>query len=260
MNFESNDLVSKLSSVDAVKKMLDLMDESVLMDYPKNSESYLINTTKNHCLETARFFEHTLSDYNIDSNMREALVLGALLHDVGKVTIPVDILYGNGLIDKKAIDLIKSHSEKGAMILREVANVDLNSRLSKFQAWQWDIAIALATLHHNFKLTKEYRYPSADIIKWLCAKKITSKKYLDIVNDKGYGELFAVCDVYSAVSSGRVYSKRRLENESLISPKEISDKLQKCESIDKIVRFEIDLSETGENGLNKLAEYYFSII
>jgi hypothetical protein len=32
---ESSDIVSKLSSVDVVKKMLDLMDESVLVGYPK---------------------------------------------------------------------------------------------------------------------------------------------------------------------------------------------------------------------------------
>lgn len=256
MPIESDDLISQLSSIDVVGNLLDRMDESVLNGFSDNSSAQTKATTKKHSLETAFLFHEIIKPYDFADEINEALILGALLHDAGKTLIPAEYLYSAAQMNPDVIRLMKSHSENGAEIIHRVSQFDLQGNTPNFKQWQWDTAIAMASLHHNFKNELKFCYPKDDVIADLLDKKILSGKSVDVIKGCGIGEVFAICDVFSAVSAGRPYSKRRLNDELLTCPDDYQDVNEKCNSISDVVRYEIKLSRLGEHALDRLSECY----
>jgi HD-GYP domain-containing protein (c-di-GMP phosphodiesterase class II) len=59
----------------------------------------------------------------ITDAMLEALVEGALLHDAGKMRIPVEILKKPGALDKREWEVIKRHPSLGAAMLLEISTL-----------------------------------------------------------------------------------------------------------------------------------------
>jgi len=52
------------------------------------------------------------------------LLRAAMLHDVGKVTVPADILRQNGPLDEAKMRLVRTHPERGAALLRALDSSD----------------------------------------------------------------------------------------------------------------------------------------
>lgn len=52
--------------------------------------------------------------------MLEQIVLGALLHDIGKLTVPADLLKKTGRLLPEEYVLIKTHPINGFLKLQEV--------------------------------------------------------------------------------------------------------------------------------------------
>lgn len=112
------------------------------------------------------------------------LGMGAILHDIGKVFVPKEILEKNGRLTEEEFVIMKTHSEKGWAYLRE----------------HWDISyestLAVLTHHEKFDGTG---YP------------------FQIPNEKIplYGRIIAVCDVYDALTSDRPYRKAMSPSEAM---------------------------------------------
>jgi len=100
--------------------------------------------------------------------------MAGLLHDVGKAQIPASILNKPGTLDEAEWETMRSHSERGAIILRETRGVTP--------------AAADAVLHHHEKVDGT-GYPHR-----LHGDKISE-----------LAKMAAVCDVYDAVTSARPY-------------------------------------------------------
>lgn len=114
----------------------------------------------------------------------EALGLGAILHDVGKMKIPTEILFKPGKLTKEEYDQMKTHAEAGFQILR---NVDSISLLVAHCAYQ----------HHE---------------------RIDGSGYPRGINGEQihpFGKIIAVADVFDAVTSNRVYRKAMLPHDGL---------------------------------------------
>lgn len=112
------------------------------------------------------------------------LGLGAILHDVGKMGIPINILNKTGQLTKEEYEIIQSHSEKGFEMIRK--SVDL-SLLTAHCAYQ----------HHE-------RLDGSGYPRQLSSKDIHY-----------YAKIIGVADVYDAVTSNRVYRKAFLPHEAL---------------------------------------------
>lgn len=112
------------------------------------------------------------------------LGLGALLHDIGKVFVPKEILNKKGQLTDEEMAEVKSHSEKGYHYLREM----------------WDIPLKayLAVLYHHEKFDGT-GYPKG-------------KKTTDI---HLFGRIIAIADVYDALISDRPYRKALLPSEAV---------------------------------------------
>lgn len=112
------------------------------------------------------------------------IAIGAMLHDVGKMMIPKEILEKTGSLTKEEFDIIKKHSWAGFDVLRNAPNISLITAHCAFQ-------------HHE---------------------RIDGSGYPQGLSEGDihpYAKILAVCDVFDAVTSNRVYRKAMLPHEGL---------------------------------------------
>jgi len=110
-----------------------------------------------------------------DEQVREAGMAG-LLHDVGKMMIPLEILNKPGKLTDAEFDLVKSHPVEGHKMLLEGNSIS-------------DITLDVCLHHHE---------------------KVDGKGYPDRQTNEQislYAKMGAVCDVYDAITSERPYKK-----------------------------------------------------
>lgn len=121
--------------------------------------------------------------------MLKELAASGLLHDIGKINIPSDILNKPGALTEEEYELIKKHSEMGYQKIRD--NVLISSK----------IKMGVYMHHENLNGTG---YP------------------LGLQDDQIYtfAKIIHVADVYDAITSKRVYKKAQ-------APAEAIDFLQK---------------------------------
>lgn len=102
--------------------------------------------------------------------------IGAMLHDIGKVEVPINILHKDGPLDDPEMNTMKRHPLRGAQILHGLG-------------YRNSIAMACVLEHHE-KLTGR-GYPL--------------RKSGDALSP--YGRIVAIADVYDALTTDRPYRK-----------------------------------------------------
>jgi putative nucleotidyltransferase with HDIG domain len=110
--------------------------------------------------------------------------LAGLLHDIGKMALPMDILNKPGKLTDAEFDIVKGHPGSGHSILTEVSDVP-------------EIALEVC-LHHHEKFDGR-GYPHG-----LAGQEISL-----------HARMGAVCDVYDAITSDRPYKDGWTPSESL---------------------------------------------
>ncbi|WP_442595976.1 HD-GYP domain-containing protein [Neobacillus sp. D3-1R] len=123
-------------------------------------------------------------ELKLSSKELEILGLGAILHDVGKMKIPEDILFKPGRLTEEEYEKVKLHAEDGYQILKNVPSLPLLVAHCAFQ-------------HHE---------------------RINGSGYPRGINGEDmhlYGKIIAVADVFDAVTSNRVYRNAMLPHEGL---------------------------------------------
>lgn len=114
----------------------------------------------------------------------EDLGVAAMLHDVGKVNIPLEVLNKEGSLSREEYDLIKTHPDKGKQLLMSKSDVP-------------PVAVDVAYSHHEHINGKGYpRGVSADKIPY-------------------FAKIVSVVDAFDAITSDRVYSDGRSTLEGL---------------------------------------------
>jgi putative nucleotidyltransferase with HDIG domain len=108
-----------------------------------------------------------------DDEVRAAGFAG-LLHDIGKMAVPLEVLNKPGKLTDEEFALVKKHPEEGVRLLHEGGVTDE--------------AVIDVCLHHHEK-TNGTGYP----------------KGLDITQISRLAKMGAVCDVYDAITSNRPY-------------------------------------------------------
>lgn len=114
----------------------------------------------------------------------EQLGLGAILHDVGKMKVPEEILAKPGKLTAEEFKIIKAHAEDGFQILRNIPTVPL-------------IVAHCAYQHHE-------RMNGSGYPRGLKGDEIHL-----------FGRILGVADVFDAVTSNRVYRPAMLPHEGL---------------------------------------------
>lgn len=191
---------SKLQYSDTIniKNTLSAINEMIeyLIDNREIDSAYLLelktfdNYTYVHSLNTcvlALFFGIQMS---YSKSMLIDLGMGALLHDIGKTRVPIEVLNKKGKLTNEEFSIIKKHPELGYKMVENVK--EINSR-----------ARAIIMEHHERIDGKGYPFGlTGDRIHKFSKITCISDVYDAIVSDRVYRRGFAANEAYEFVLGG----------------------------------------------------------
>lgn len=70
-----------------------------------------------HSVRVAEIAEKRVDDFSFGGISKESIIEGALLHDVGKLCIPTNILQKNGPLTRREMEIVRLHSALGLILL-----------------------------------------------------------------------------------------------------------------------------------------------
>lgn len=165
---------------------------SIMANLKSNEELFTLladvysydNYIFSHSLNVALYSLAIGIELKLNEKQLETLGLGAIMHDVGKMLIPTEILNKPGKLTDEEYELIKKHPDYGFQILKNIHTVSLHVAHCAYQ-------------HHE-------RLDGSGYPRGLVKDEI---HYL--------GRIIAVADVFDAVTSHRVYRSAMLPHEGL---------------------------------------------
>ncbi|MFD2705443.1 HD-GYP domain-containing protein [Salibacterium lacus] len=163
-----------LSDVKSHDEAIGLLSDVLLYD------SYVFT----HSLQVTVYTLRLALELGYSEKALREIGLGAILHDVGKMTIPEKVLNKPGKLTDEEFEVVKQHTTDGYYILKDMPNVPL-------------LAAHCALQHHE---------------------RIDGSGYPHGRHEKDihdYAKVMAVADVFDAVTSHRVYRKAMLPHEGL---------------------------------------------
>ena len=110
-----NFLIEQLSEQDMILELEDL----------KVNDNY----TYEHCIAVAILTNIVCSKLNIDQEQKQDIVLGALLHDIGKIIIPKDILNKPGRLTQSEYETVQTHTQIGYMMIKDYPEIHTITKL-----------------------------------------------------------------------------------------------------------------------------------
>lgn len=158
-----DDIVDEISANDiATVNMIDL---KVFDDY-----------TYYHCVNVAVLSIIIGLAMGLNRKKLYYLGVGAMLHDIGKIFVPKEILAKNGKLTAEEFEIVKEHSKKGSEYLKTRYHIPFESNLA-------------VLTHHEYYNGRGYPY------------NLKSEKIPEL------GRIITVADVYDALTSDRPYRK-----------------------------------------------------
>ncbi|MEB1808995.1 MAG: HD-GYP domain-containing protein [Bacillaceae bacterium] len=165
---------SILSEVKENPKAISLLSDVFVYD------SYIFT----HSLNVTIYTLALALELNYNEKQLMEIGLGAILHDVGKMDIPTEILNKPGKLDYEEFLVIKKHAQAGYELLKDQPNISL---LTAHCAYQ----------HHE-------RNDGSGYPRGIKGDEIHP-----------YAKIIGICDVFDAVTSNRVYRRAMLPHEAL---------------------------------------------
>ena len=160
------------------------------------------NYTNGHSTRVAEFSKEIAKRYGYSPERQEEIYMMGLLHDVGKIGIPDEIINKPGRLSDEEFTIIKEHPEKGAKILSSVPEMP---KLATGARW-----------HHE-------RYDGSGYPDGLKGNEIPEE-----------ARIIAVADAYDAMTSSRSY-REKMPVEKVISELKIGMGTQFDERFAKIM-------------------------
>lgn len=146
----------------------------VVMAFAGSLESKDIYTG-GHAQRLSLYAEMIAKNMQFEESKIEEIKFAAALHDVGKIAIPDKVLHEPGKLDPEQWEIMRTHSEKGALMIAQIASL---SHLSMY-------------IRHHHERWDGNGYP--DKIK---------RDEIPL-----FSRIIAVCDTYDAITTNRSYQK-----------------------------------------------------
>ena len=165
---------------DCVQSVIRHPDALTWMSKIRDESEY----TADHCLNVCILAIAFGRNLNLPENELHKLGLCGLLHDVGKMQTPADILNNPGVLTAQEMDIMRSHTVHGRNLLLKSADV-------------YSGAIDVAFSHHE-------RADGMGYPRNLAGNGISK-----------YARIISIVDAYDAMTADRCYQKARTTSEAL---------------------------------------------
>lgn len=187
-SFMNNVKMGAAIDIAPIHQLADELQNSVLRNANALSCLGRIREKDNYLLEHSVNLSVLMSLFgnyrHLPADVLHQTVVGALLHDLGKILTPDDILHKPGRLTAEEFEVMKLHARHSRDILASTEGIG-------------EIAVITAAQHHE-KLDGS-GYPEG-----LKGDEITE-----------YGRMVAITDVYDAITSDRVYHKGMTPSQGL---------------------------------------------
>jgi len=187
-SFMNNVKMGAAIDIAPIHQLADELQNSVLRNANALSCLGRIREKDNYLLEHSVNLSVLMSLFgnyrNLPADVLHQTVVGALLHDLGKILTPDDILHKPGRLTAEEFEVMKLHARHSRDILASTEGIG-------------EIAVITAAQHHE-KMDGS-GYPEG-----LEGDEITE-----------YGRMVAITDVYDAITSDRVYHKGMTPSQGL---------------------------------------------
>lgn len=175
-----NAVAAKKAVAACVDSILNAPDALMLMTQLKNRDEYTAQHSMNVCI-----FSIALGrQINLSVEELNNVGLCGMMHDMGKMLVPTDILNKPGQLTKEELPIMQSHTVKGWNLLLKTDGMYAG-------------AIDVAHMHHE-------RVDGNGYPRKLAAEQITP-----------YSRIVAIADFYDAVSSDRIYKPGKSHLEAI---------------------------------------------
>jgi diguanylate cyclase (GGDEF)-like protein len=94
--------------------------------------------TKRHSEDVARYADFIADQLGVEPELRRAIHLSGLLHDVGKIGIPDAVLRKPAKLTAEEYEAFQQHVALGDMIVRDLPNIDLVRAGVRYHHERWD--------------------------------------------------------------------------------------------------------------------------
>lgn len=171
-------------TINIVEEMIDyLMSNKEITSVHLTELKTYDNYTYMHSLNTSVIGLYFGLEKGFNKNMLMDLGVGSILHDIGKMKVPLSILNKQGKLTDEEFEVMKNHPKYGYDLLRNMDSIS-------------DRAKKIALQHHERVDGKGYPYGiSGDKISY-------------------YAKIACISDIYDALVSDRVYRKGFPANEA----------------------------------------------
>lgn len=170
-----------------------VIDDEIIFQYPFKTKSEIINHllnlinqhdagTAKHSYKVANMAVAFAIKLNLSLQTIEDITTAALLHDIGKIRIPKNILNKPGKLTGNEFQIIKKHSQYGFEILKNTNQLR---------------HIAEVVLCHHEKINGK-GYPAGK-----------TGKEIPLI-----AQILSIIDVYEAITSDRIYRKAMTQKEA----------------------------------------------
>lgn len=163
-----------------IDELMDVKDAIVNMQDLKSIDQYTFSHSVNVCVLSLI----TGISMNYDEERLRELGIGAMLHDVGKIRIPNEILNKPGSLTTEEFEIVKKHTNYGYEMLKK------SKVLSTYASY-------IALTHHE-------RFDGEGYPLGLRGEEIHE-----------FARIVSIADVYDAITSDRVYKRRIHINEAV---------------------------------------------
>ena len=172
---KARELVAELAS-----NIVENLDASMWLTQLKSRDEYTAIHSLNVCVLSLTFGR----SLGLKGDELNELGLGALLHDIGKMQVPLEILNKPGKLTAEEFEIMKSHPQKGYEML--LSDDSLSSEV-----------LNIVKSHHE---------------------RLSGKGYPDNLSESNisyYTKIVSITDVYDAITSDRVYHDGMTPHEAL---------------------------------------------
>jgi len=95
--------------------------------------------TGEHCKGVVRLALAVADEFGLDAKRKRNVEFGALLHDVGKIAVPKEIINKRGRLDEKEWAIMKTHTIEGQRMLDRIGGLMLDiGRIVRASHERWD--------------------------------------------------------------------------------------------------------------------------